>query len=234
MKPLLITRGFAWLRSIVLVAIAVLALAGPVWATSAYEIPPVAAGDDSWILDESDSISLLSEKQLSGRLRQLAKATGQEVRILSFRRLDYGDTIADFTDKLFETWYPTPEDQAKQTLFTLDIISNTIGVRVGPEAATLLTPAIVQSITDETMRARIKKDDQYNQAWKEACDRIIAVLSNEPDPGPPAIVEAEINVEGTFASVEETQSSNAPVIVIVLLILATIIPMATYYWYVKD
>lgn len=239
MTPLLISKGFIpqglrWLRSILIVAIGVLLLSGPAWATSVYEIPRLSAGDDTWILDESESISLLSEKQLSGRLRQLAKATGQEVRILSFRRLDYGETIDSFTDSLFETWYPTPELQANQTLFTLDIITNTIGVRVGPEAQAKLTPEIVQSITDETMRARIKNEDQYNQAWKEACDRVIAVLSDQPDPGPPAVVEAEINVEGTFASKEETESSNAPVIVLVLLILATVIPMATYWWYVKD
>jgi uncharacterized protein len=239
MTPLLIRKGFIptglrWLRSIALVAIAILALSGPAWATAAYELPRVSAGDDTWLLDESESISLLSEKQISGRLRQLAKATGQEVRIVSFRRLDYEETIQTFTKQLFETWYPTPEEQANQTLFTLDVITNTIGVQVGPEAQAKLTPELIQSITDETMRARIKNEDQYNQAWKEACDRIIPILSGEPDPGPPAVVEAEINVEGTFASKEETDSSNAPVIVLVLLILATIIPMATYWWYVKD
>ena len=42
-----------------------------------------------------------------------------------------------------------------------------------------------------------------------------------------------MRVEGTFASAEETKESNATVIVIVLLIISTVVPMVTYYAYVR-
>ena len=55
------------------------------------------------------------------------------------------------------------------------------------------------------------------------------MLTGNPDPGPPQL--KEIQVEGTFATPEETKESNATVWVIGLLAAATIIPMATYYFY---
>ena len=41
-----------------------------------------------------------------------------------------------------------------------------------------------------------------------------------------------MNVEGNFASREETEEGNGFTWVIVLLVLSTVIPMATYYAYI--
>jgi uncharacterized protein len=41
-----------------------------------------------------------------------------------------------------------------------------------------------------------------------------------------------INIESTYASAEETDDRSATVWVIVLLAVATLVPMATYFWYV--
>jgi uncharacterized protein len=46
-------------------------------------------------------------------------------------------------------------------------------------------------------------------------------------------VKDNIQVEGTFATPEETKESNAIPWVIGLLLAATVIPMVTYYWYVR-
>jgi uncharacterized protein len=66
----------------------------------------------------------------------------------------------------------------------------------------------------------------------DVSDRIVAILSGKPDPGPPEIVD-NIQVESTFASSEETakERGNSTAWVIGLLIAATVIPMATYYIY---
>jgi uncharacterized protein len=64
----------------------------------------------------------------------------------------------------------------------------------------------------------------------DASDRLVAILSGEPDPGPP-VVASNIQTEGTFATPEETAGSNATIWVIGLLIAATVIPMATYFLY---
>jgi len=63
----------------------------------------------------------------------------------------------------------------------------------------------------------------------------VAVLSGQPDPGAPVFNEAfDTLSESTFASAETTEENrgNNAVLLIVLLVLATVIPMATYYWYV--
>ncbi|MFN9317428.1 MAG: YgcG family protein, partial [Microcystis sp.] len=39
------------------------------------------------------------------------------------------------------------------------------------------------------------------------------------------------NIESTFTTAEETDDKNATIWVIVLLVLATVIPMVTYFWY---
>ena len=59
---------------------------------------------------------------------------------------------------------------------------------------------------------------------------MVAVLSGLEDPGPPAV--KELNIEGTFTTAEDTDDRSAAIWTIVLLILATVIPMVTYFWYV--
>ncbi len=78
--------------------------------------------------------------------------------------------------------------------------------------------------------APLRDGDKYNQAFLDASDRLVAVLSGEPDPGPPQIVE-KVQVEGTFGKTEAADKGNAIAWVVGLLIAATVIPMATYYIY---
>ncbi len=212
--------------------LAMTSLAAPALATSVSQIPSVTAGDGAWIVDEADVLSRLSEGQLSARLKKLEADFGDEVHLVTFRRLDYGETIDSFTDELFSAWFPTPEEQQSQVIIALDISTNTVGIRAGEDTQKRLPEDIATSIAEETMMAPIRKGDQYNQSFLDASDRLIAVLSGEEDPGPPVIID-DMRVEGTFASVEETKESNATVIVIILLILATVIPMVTYYAYVR-
>jgi uncharacterized protein len=56
-------------------------------------------------------------------------------------------------------------------------------------------------------------------------------LAGEPDPGPPQ-VQDDIQVESTFTKAEETDTENSTVWVVGLLVVATVIPMATYFAYV--
>jgi uncharacterized protein len=220
---------------VILLAVILLTSAGfalPASATSVSEIPNVTTGEQTWIIDEAEILSRINEGKISNGLKQLQTSTGDEVRFVTFRRLDYGETIDSFTDKLFTAWFPTPESQENQAILALDISTNTAALRTGEALKTRLTEDIATSISDETMMAPIRKGDQYNQSFSDASDRLIAVLSGQEDPGPPIIID-ETRVEGTFASVEETKESNATVIVIVLLILATVIPMVTYYAYVR-
>jgi uncharacterized protein len=220
------------LLTIILVPVAIGCFALPAQATAVYEIPPVSAGVPTWIIDRADILSLSTESKVKATLEQLAKQAGQEVRFVTIHRLDYGDTIQTFTDKLFQKWFPTDAEQANQTLIVLDNVTNTIGIQSGNDTKSTLTASIATSVIAETMSASLRDGNKYNQAVGDAADRLVAVLSGQADPGPPAVV-ATPELGRTYLKAEETAANRTSfsMIVIGLLIAATVIPMATWWWY---
>ena len=229
-----VTPVVRYLFSLVLMLVMALGVyQPPAAAIAVYQLPAVSAGEDTWIVDEANIISRINENKISNRMKQLAEATGNEARLVTIRHFDYGETIDTFTEKLFDQWYPNPASQANQTLLVLDEVTKTVGIKVGPTAADVLPADIAESVAQETVLYPLLEGDKYNQAFLSGTDRLVAVLSGEADPGPPAFDDS-FDSEGTFATAEETEEnrSNNLVFVIVLLVLATVIPMATYYWYV--
>lgn len=201
----------------------------PASATGVYQMPPTAP-DRTRVVDDGEILSRLNEGQISKKLQKVADATGYETWVVTIHRLDYGLSIEDFTDRLFEKWFPTPEAQANQTLIAIDNVTNNAGIRTGEAVKSLLTDDIATSVVSETIQVPLIQGDKYNQALLDASDRLAIVLSGEPDPGPPDF-DNSINVERTYKTAEETDTGNATIVVVVLLIVATVIPMATYYWY---
>ncbi|HEY9735264.1 MAG TPA: TPM domain-containing protein [Trichocoleus sp.] len=206
--------------------------AAPANAIAVYQLPTVAAGENVWVLDDANLISRLNEGKISDQLSRLAKETGNEVRLVTIHHFDYGETAQSFTDQLFEQWFPNADEQTHQTLLVLDEVSKTVGIRVGSAAAEQLSSDIATSVAQETVLVPLLEGDKYNESFLEAADRLVAVLSGEPDPGPPAFDDTYA-ADSTFASAEKTSEnrSNSTVVVAVLLVLATVIPMATYFFY---
>ncbi|MBV9387611.1 MAG: TPM domain-containing protein [Chroococcidiopsidaceae cyanobacterium CP_BM_ER_R8_30] len=199
-------------------------------ATGVYQMPNLNPGDHTWVIDQAEVLSRSNEGTLGRKLDNLAEATGNELRLVTIRRLDYGETIESFTKGLFEKWFPTPTAQANQTLLVIDTLTNGSAIRSGDEVKSRLTDDIANSVISETLLAPLRAGDKYNQALLDVSNRLVAVLSGQADPGPPQIAET-IKTEGTFKSSEETEASNATIWVIGLLVAATVIPMATYYLY---
>lgn len=202
----------------------------PALATGVYEMPVLSAGDRTWVFDKGDVLSRSSESNISSVLDNLENKTGKQVRLVTIHRLDYGETTATFTDQLFEQWFPTKEDQTNQILLVLDTVTNTAAIRTGEGVKSLLTDEIAKSVAGETVQVPLREGNKYNEAFVAASTRIATVLSGEPDPGAPKVVD-NIQVEGTFKKAEETDQGNATIVVVVLLVLATVIPMVTYFWY---
>lgn len=230
-----LTHGLHLLARIVLVTLFSLQLAiAPALATSLYSMPQTLKSD-TWVVDEASQISRLNEGKISTALRELAQGTGNEVRFVTIHRLDYGETVQSFAEKLLEKWFPTPEARSNQTLIVLDDVTNNIGISVGSESAGILNAELTESITGETMKVPLLKGNQYNQSFLGATDRLVAVLSGEPDPGPPEAYDDTVDTERNFATAEETEATRgvSTTVVVVLLIAATVIPMATYYWYLS-
>ena len=218
------------LVSVLAIVFTIFTLAAPALATDVYDIANPNT-EDVWVVDQAKEISLANQRKLSSTLQQLARGTGQEVRMVAIRRLDYGETIDSFADEVFTNWYPNAEAKANQTLLVLDTLTNTVAIRTGENAQKLVDKDIANSIVEETVGYNLRSGNKYNQAFLDASDRLVAVLSGEEDPGPPAITD-DIQIEGTFTKAEDTDAGSATVWVIVLLLLATVIPMVTYFWYV--
>ncbi|MEO1095138.1 MAG: TPM domain-containing protein [Cyanobacteria bacterium J06638_28] len=207
-----------------------LAFATPAYATGVYQMPPLS--DQTWVVDDADVLSRISQGNITKQLKELAETTGNEVRFVTIHRLDYGETPETFANALLAKWFPAEESRTNQSVLVLDDVTNVAAVAVGSDAATLLTEDITNSLTQDTIGLPLRQNSKYNQALVEASDRIVAVLSGQPDPGAPEET-ASFEMESTFASAEETEEnrSNATIIVVGFLIAATIIPMATYYFY---
>lgn len=206
-------------------------LATPAWATGIYDLPSVTPGENLWIIDPAGAISLDNENNLSAALQKLAADQGEEVRIAVIRRLDYDETIDSFADKLFDRWFPTPEDQANQTLLVLDTLTNNSALRRGEAVTALVTDDIADSLLKDNLGIPIRKGNKYNEALISASDRLITLLSGQDDPGAPK-AEDNFDVESNFVKAGEGDTQNSLVWVIGLLLAATVIPMVTYFAYV--
>ena len=204
--------------------------AAPATATGLFDLPDFDA-NDVWVVDTADAISNANESKLTKTFEELAEQTGQEIRMVAIRRLDYGETIDSLADKIFQDWYPNAEAKTNQTLIVLDTLTNNAAIRSGDSAQNLIGSEAAESIINDTMGYNIRNGNKYNQAFNEAGDRLVAILSGQEDPGPP-IMEDDIQIEGTFTKAEDTDDGSATIWVIGFLIVATVIPMATYYWYV--
>ncbi|WP_460201053.1 photosystem II repair protein Psb32 [Scytonema sp. NUACC21] len=223
-------QNIKWLfLPLVMVVLASSVFVMPALATGVYQLPNITPGG-TWVIDRGEVISRSNEGKIASAFEDLAQQTGNEVRIVTVRRLDYGETPESFTKELFNRWFPTPEAQANQTLLMIDTVTNGSAIITGDKVKSLLPDDIAESVASETLMAPLRDGNKYNQAFLDASTRLVAVLSGEPDPGPPQVAD-KVQVEGTFTKAEDTDQGNATAWVVGLLIAATIIPMATYYIY---
>ena len=199
-------------------------------ATGVYDIPPLTS--ETWLVDEADVISRINEGKISNTLAKLAKETGKEVRFVAVRRLDYGETTETFTQALFQKWFPDAADQSNQVLLVLDTVTNNSAIISGDGVKSLLEDDTATSVAQETLLEPLRAGNKYNQAFLDASDRLVAILSGQTDPGPPEVKD-NIQAESNYMSAEESKEKrgNSTAWVIGLLIAATVIPMATYYIY---
>lgn len=204
----------------------------PAWATVVEDIPNLPASRSTWIADQGDLLSVVTERSINKSLSQVSRQTGTDVRIITIRGLNYGETSESFAKTLFEQWFPTPDAQANQILLVYDARTNSPAILVGEDSLKLLPEEVANSIAFENILIPIRKGN-YNEAFLGAGERFAAVMTGQADPGPPE-VEATVYGESNFPTAEETNDTSSAVLVIVLLILATAIPMLTYYYYQRS
>jgi uncharacterized protein len=197
-----------------------------VFASEPIDLPELAEIEPhSWVIDSANALSSYTEGQVNTKLDLLTAETGEEVRFVTVARIDFGQPTGEFVQELFKRWFPTPEAQAKQTLVLIATEDRRTAIAQGSEAKALTTVDIAKSIEAETVFFPTQKAE-FNRAVTEGSDRLIAVLSGQPDPGAPVVFVAP-EVETAPAKPEDPQTTM--LWVVGLLVAATVIPMVTYY-----
>ncbi len=204
----------------------------PAYATGVWELPTPTEAEPLLVLDEGAVLSRATQGTITQASQKLAKQKDFNVHIVTVHRLDYGDTAESLAQQILTEWYPEADQRANQAILVVDTVTNTGGLKVGENLKVNLPDAVATSIIQENL-AQPLRQNRYNQALQDASDRLTTILAGLPDPGPPKAIVDTRNVEGTFATAEETAESrvSSTVWVVLFLVAATVIPMATYYFY---
>lgn len=198
-------------------------------ATAVTDVPNITAQPSNWVADEAELLSPLAKRSINSALTTVAKQTGNEIRMVTVRGLNYGVSTQDFADRLFEEWFPIESTQETQTIFVYDAKTKDAAVHVGTDTQAAISPELAESLTSESLLIPIRNGN-YNQAFQDTAARVSAIVLGEADPGPPTVETAQLP-ERNYKTSEETNDFNATIIVVVLLIVATVVPMVTYFIY---
>lgn len=197
-------------------------------ASDASDIPDLVAGDQPWIMDLAGVLSSSTEGVITKKLEKLEADTGNQVKFLTVQRIDLGQPTDEFASELFDKWFKTAAEKANQVLIVMATEDHRTAIKVGERVKSSLPSDIAASIADQTILFPTQKSN-YNQAVIDGANRLTAVLSGLPDPGAP-VIPTSIESESTFTPAEKTDPVSSTLVVVGLLILATVIPMVTYFW----
>lgn len=195
---------------------------------ASFAISPSALGStlpDAVVIDEAEVFSRASRAELEAKLRSFSDDR-VDARLITVRRLDYGFSLSAFGEELLETWNSPSGNPL--LLMLIETQNKRAALIADDELQTQLPASLLTSTARTTMTIPLREGDRYRQASIDGLNRLGTVLSGGDDPGPPEVIE-RVTLPTNIPTRAETESSNATTWVIVLLILGTIIPMATWW-----
>ena len=180
------------------------------------------------VVDSADVLSRASRNEITARLEELDQFH-VDARLVTVRRLDYGLSLPAFGEELLGRW----ETETRQTdrpllIFLEESQSKQAAVVASPELLEQLPESLLRSTGRTTMSQPLRDGDRFRQATLDGVERIETVLNGGEDPGPPVQIE-RVALPTNVPTAEETQDSNAFTWVVVLLVVGTIVPMATWW-----
>jgi len=106
------------------------------------------------------------------------------------------------------------------------------GISYGNQITTL-PDEIVKSICEETYTYKAK-DEQYSSAALDVNNRLVSILLEKGDIGAPSFKLS--STSSNFKTAKKTEESRSKYIAIIaiLLIIAFVVPMIQFFYYVKD
>ena len=180
----------------------------------------------SHVLDSADVLSRAASGDVNQRLEQFSEL-GVDARLVTLRRLDYGISLETLGEELLQQW----QDEASRDGLLLLLIegqNNSAAVVASRALLEQLPSTLLSSTAISTMGLQLREGSRYRQASLDALSRLEVVLNGGEDPGPPQLVE-RMPVETNIPTKEETESSNAFLWVVVLLVVGTLVPMITWW-----
>mmetsp|Transcript_36672 Transcript_36672/g.86765 ORF Transcript_36672/g.86765 Transcript_36672/m.86765 type:complete len:263 (+) Transcript_36672:287-1075(+) len=180
------------------------------------------------ILDESGSLTKSSVSYLEKAMQKLKETSGTDVYFVSIRSLPFETEPNQYAEELFQKWNLGEKD-------VVVVLANKIaraGIFYG-NGVTSLTKEMTKSIGEETYPFKAK-EEQYSSAALDVSNRIVSILSNKGDPGPPTLIRENSSSNFKSAKATEQQRSKYVAIIIILLVVAFVVPMVQFFYYVKD
>jgi uncharacterized protein len=193
-------------------------------AVAPVDFPSVRPSDP--VLDGAEVLSRSSRTELNARLQELDQQR-LDARLITVRRLDYGLTLNSFGEQLLERW-SGPAGEAPLLLMLIEAQNKQATVVADSALSSRLPAELLRSTGRTTMSQPLRDGDRYRQASLDGIERLDVVLNGGEDPGPPVEVE-RTTLPTNIPTKEETEESNAFTWVIVLLVVGTIVPMATWW-----
>ena len=208
------------------IAVALLVLVVAVPAAMAIAPAELGAGRPTErVIDDADVFSRASRSELESRLEALTEDR-VDAHVITVRRLDYGYSLDAFGDQLVENWFSSGQEPL--LLLLLETQNKRAAIVTEDSLQTQLPPALLKSTARTTMSIPLREGDRYRQASLDGINRLAVVLGGGEDPGPPEEI-VRTTLPTNIPTQAETEESNATTWVIVLLVLGTIIPMATWW-----
>lgn len=196
------------------------------FALSPQDLP--AQPPDNAVLDSADVLSRAGKNEIETRLNQL-ESSKVDARVITLRKLDYGLSLTGFGEELVERWSNKDNMGERPLILFLEETQNKqAAVVVSAELSDQLPDALLRSTARTTMSQPMRDGERFRQASMDGIERIAVVLNGGEDPGPPIQIERTA-LPTNVPTVEETSESNAFTWVIVLLVVGTIVPMATWW-----
>lgn len=234
--PTLVQRVGQGLAALSLTA---MAHAGTPLLTPAAEVDLLAAPTptNTYVYDDGALLSRSSAGGLQARLPEIERKTGFRINVITLRKLIVSDDAFQFADNLIETWYPTAELGDKKAVLVIVRNSKEGGLVGGPAFSKAVPSDLVESIATDNL-GKLLTQEKFNQAIESTVDRLEAVLTGQPDPGPPKLLFANeaTKQSQTYKTKEETDEKRDLYtgIFVALVAVSFVAPMVQYFGYTKD
>ncbi|MFN9661117.1 MAG: photosystem II repair protein Psb32 [Cyanobacteriota bacterium] len=201
----------------------------PALALSASDFPGQLPS--SHLLDEAGVLSRASSQEIE-RMLEAFNDERVDARVITVSRVDDDLSLQQLGEGLLRRWQAPeqgPESGAPPLLLLLiDAQTRSTAVVAAAGLSGRLPAELLTSTADTTMAFPLRSADRYRPASLDGLNRLGTVLRGGEDPGEPVQEEAPA-LASNIPSKEDTESSHAFTWVVVLLVIGTVVPMATWW-----